>query len=99
MAGALTGTLIHTTLVAVGISALIVASPMAFLVLKIFGAGYLVFLAWQAIAKGSAFSPQKKSGPADFAVPQLGGRARRQSAQPEDHPVLHDLPAAVRLRA
>jgi len=63
MAGALTGTLVHTTLVVVGISALIVASPMAFLGLKIFGAGYLVFLAWQAIAKGSAFSPEKKSGP------------------------------------
>jgi threonine/homoserine/homoserine lactone efflux protein len=63
LAGALCGTLIHTTLVAVGISALIVASPMAFLVLKIFGAAYLVFLAWQALAKGSAFSPEKKSGP------------------------------------
>lgn len=63
MAGALCGTLIHTTLVVVGISALIVASPMAFFVLKIFGAGYLVFLAWQAITKGSAFSPEKKTGP------------------------------------
>lgn len=63
LAGALCGTLIHTTLVAVGISALIVASPMAFLVLKIFGAAYLVFLAWQALTKGSAFSPQMKSGP------------------------------------
>ncbi|RWF21945.1 MAG: LysE family translocator, partial [Mesorhizobium sp.] len=63
MAGALTGTLIHTTLVVVGISALIVASPMAFFVLKVFGAGYLVFLAWQAVTKGSAFSPEKKEGP------------------------------------
>jgi len=63
MVGALCGTLIHTTLVVVGISALIVASPMAFLALKIFGAGYLVFLAWQAISRGSAFSPEKKAGP------------------------------------
>ncbi|MGX5843243.1 LysE family translocator [Mesorhizobium sp. ArgA1] len=63
LAGALCGTMIHTTLVAVGISALIVASPMAFLVLKIFGAAYLVFLAWQALTKGSAFSPERKSGP------------------------------------
>ncbi|PBB97350.1 LysE family translocator [Mesorhizobium sp. WSM3862] len=63
MAGALTGTLVHTTLVVVGVSALIVASPMAFFALKIFGAGYLVFLAWQAVAKGSAFSPEKKTGP------------------------------------
>ncbi|MBX3569091.1 MAG: LysE family translocator [Rhizobiaceae bacterium] len=57
MAGALTGCLIHTTLVVVGLSALIVASPEAFLALKIGGAGYLVWLAWQAITKGSAFSP------------------------------------------
>ena len=63
MFGALAGTLVHTTLVVVGISALIVASPSAFFVLKLCGAGYLVFLAWQAIFKGSAFSPEKKAGP------------------------------------
>ncbi len=63
MFGALFGTLIHTTLVVVGISALIVASPYAFLALKLFGAGYLIFLAYQAITKGSAFSPEKKIGP------------------------------------
>ena len=63
MVGALCGTLVHTTLVVVGVSALIVASPMAFFALKIFGAGYLVFLAWQAVTKGSAFSPEKKTGP------------------------------------
>lgn len=57
MAGALTGVIIHTALVALGLSALIVASPEAFFVLKIFGAGYLVWLAYQAIRHGSAFSP------------------------------------------
>jgi threonine/homoserine/homoserine lactone efflux protein len=36
---------------------------MAFFVLKIFGAGYLVFLAFQAVRKGSAFSPEKTTGP------------------------------------
>ena len=41
----MTGIVIHTTLVALGLSALIVASPQAFLVLKIVGAGYLVWLA------------------------------------------------------
>lgn len=63
MAGALAGTVVHTTLVVVGVSALIVTSPTAFLVLKIFGAGYLVYLAYQAIRYGSAFSPEKKAGP------------------------------------
>lgn len=57
MAGALTGIIIHSALVALGLSALIVASPNAFFALKIFGAGYLVWLAFQAIRKGSAFSP------------------------------------------
>lgn len=57
MFGALTGCLVHTTLVVVGLSALIVASPEAFFVLKVFGAGYLIWLAYQAIRHGSAFSP------------------------------------------
>ncbi|MGE0500987.1 MAG: LysE family translocator [Rhizobiaceae bacterium] len=57
MAGAMTGCVIHTTMVALGLSALIVASPEAFLALKIGGAGYLLWLAWQAIRHGSAFSP------------------------------------------
>ncbi|MBP0437833.1 LysE family translocator [Tianweitania sediminis] len=57
MFGAMCGIVIHTSLVALGLSALIVASPEAFFALKIGGAGYLVFLAVQAIRKGSAFSP------------------------------------------
>ena len=57
MIGAMCGIVVHTSLVALGLSALIVASPQAFLALKIAGAGYLVFLAFQALRKGSAFSP------------------------------------------
>ncbi|MBL8582608.1 MAG: LysE family translocator, partial [Rhizobiaceae bacterium] len=57
MAGAMCGCLIHTSLVALGLSALILASPEAFLALKIGGAGYLIWLAFQAVVKGSAFSP------------------------------------------
>lgn len=63
MFGALCGCLVHTTLVAVGLSALIVASPAAFLALKIFGAGYLVWLAYRAIRHGSAFSPDATPRP------------------------------------
>ncbi|WP_185984402.1 LysE family translocator [Aureimonas mangrovi] len=54
MLGASTGILVHTTLAALGLSALIAASPQAFLVLKVVGAGYLVFLAVQALRSGSA---------------------------------------------
>ena len=56
VAGALTGILVHTTLVALGLSALIVAAPQAFLALKLAGAGYLLWLAVQAIRHGSALS-------------------------------------------
>src|SRR5690606_8741779 len=58
MFGARTGLVVHTTLVAVGLSALIVASPKAFMVLKLAGALYLAWLAFQAIRSGSAFSPE-----------------------------------------
>lgn len=63
MAGTMTGIMIHTLLVALGLSALIMASPQAFFVLKAIGALYLVWLAWQAISKGSAFSPEAVAGP------------------------------------
>ncbi|VVT00272.1 LysE family translocator [Rhizobium sp. EC-SD404] len=56
IAGAMTGCLVHTTLVALGLSALIVASPTAFLVLKIVGAGYLLYLAIQALRHGSTLT-------------------------------------------
>ena len=48
------GIAVHTTLVALGISMLIVAAPPLFLALKIVGAVYLLWLAWQAIAQAAA---------------------------------------------
>jgi threonine/homoserine/homoserine lactone efflux protein len=50
------GCCVHTVLAAVGLSALIAASPTAFWVMKIVGALYLAFLAWQAITQGSALN-------------------------------------------
>lgn len=52
MFGAMSGILVHTALVAFGISVLIVAAPAAFLVLKIAGAVYLLWLAVQAVVHG-----------------------------------------------
>lgn len=51
-AGAMSGIAVHTTLVALGISVLIVAAPALFLALKIAGAIYLLWLAWQAVTQG-----------------------------------------------
>ena len=56
LAGAATGILVHTMLVALGLSALLVAAPVAFLLLKIVGAGYLIWLAYQSIRYGSSFT-------------------------------------------
>lgn len=54
--GANTGLVVHTTLAAFGISVLIVAAPTAFLVLKIAGALYLLWLAFQAIRSGGGIA-------------------------------------------
>jgi threonine/homoserine/homoserine lactone efflux protein len=51
-AGAMSGIAVHTSLVAFGISALIVAAPALFLALKIAGALYLLWLAFQAVVHG-----------------------------------------------
>ena len=54
--GASTGVLVHTTLVAIGLSALLAASATAFLILKLVGALYLLWLAVEAVQHGSAFN-------------------------------------------
>jgi threonine/homoserine/homoserine lactone efflux protein len=46
--GLCSGLLVHTTAVALGLSALFAASAVAFTVLKLVGAAYLLYLAWQA---------------------------------------------------
>lgn len=46
--GLCTGLLVHTLAVALGVAALFQASEIAFNALKFFGAGYLLYLAWQA---------------------------------------------------
>jgi threonine/homoserine/homoserine lactone efflux protein len=63
MAGASTGILVHTMLVALGLSALIVAAPTAFLVLKVAGALYLAWLAMQAVRNGSALTLPDRPAP------------------------------------
>lgn len=54
--GANVGCVIHTLLAAFGVSALIAASPTGFLILKIVGAGYLLWLAVDAIRNGSSLN-------------------------------------------
>jgi threonine/homoserine/homoserine lactone efflux protein len=56
MLGASAGCLVHTILAAVGLSAVIAASPNAFLMIKIVGALYLAWLAIDSIRNGSALN-------------------------------------------
>jgi threonine/homoserine/homoserine lactone efflux protein len=52
--GLCTGLIVHTTAVAFGVAAIFQASSVAFTVLKLIGAGYLIYLAWQVFRSSAA---------------------------------------------
>lgn len=56
MIGTNVGCIVHTLLAAFGVSAIIAASATAFLVLKVVGAAYLLWLAVDAIRNGSSLN-------------------------------------------
>nr|CCF99646.1 lysine exporter protein, LysE/YggA-like [uncultured Dokdonia sp.] len=55
-AGLITGCIVHTTLVAFGLSAIIAASPYLFLAIKIAGAIYLLYLAYKVFKSDSTIN-------------------------------------------
>ncbi|WP_372426201.1 LysE family translocator [Salinarimonas chemoclinalis] len=67
MFGAFTGALVHTLLAALGLSALLAASPAAFGAVKIVGGLYLLWMAWDALRNGSALS-LRPGGPAPASL-------------------------------
>ena len=60
--GAWTGIVVHSCLVALGLSALLLASTVAFSLLKIVGAVYLAWLAFDAIRHGSSLTLKPGAG-------------------------------------
>lgn len=60
-AGLVSGILVHTTLVAFGVAALIGQNENLYLALKIFGASYLIYLAFQAFREKQALSLDSKA--------------------------------------
>ena len=61
VAGAFVGLFVHTLLAAFGVSVLLALAPTAFLILKIVGALYLLWLAYLAVRTGSGISLTNKS--------------------------------------
>jgi threonine/homoserine/homoserine lactone efflux protein len=61
MLGLCAGLCVHTAAVALGLAAVFAASPMAFVVLKVAGAVYLLYLAWQAF-RAPASAPGSDDG-------------------------------------
>lgn len=65
------GCVVHTLLAALGVSALLAASPTAFLALKVVGALYLLWLAFDSIRNGSALNvrpDRKDKAPSAFGL-------------------------------
>ncbi|MEN8179295.1 MAG: LysE family translocator [Pseudomonadota bacterium] len=70
--GLCTGLILHTTLVALGVAVIFQTSTAAFTLLKVLGAGYLLYLAWQALR-----SRERKIGEAGMNILELGQLYRR----------------------
>jgi threonine/homoserine/homoserine lactone efflux protein len=65
LAGVLLGFVAHLLAAALGLTALLMAVPLAFDVIKLAGAAYLLWLAWQAVRPGGAAPLQARELPAD----------------------------------
>ena len=65
--GLMTGCLIHTSLVAFGLSTLIKSNESLYFILKLFGAGYMLFLATRVYKSDINFNKNhKRLNPIDF---------------------------------
>lgn len=64
LAGVLLGFVVHLLAAALGLSALLLAVPLAFDAIKIAGAAYLLWLAWQAVRPGGSTPFQTRVLPA-----------------------------------
>lgn len=65
LAGVLLGFLVHLLAAALGLTAVLMAVPLAFDAIKLAGAAYLLWLAWQALKPGGSAPFQPRALPAD----------------------------------
>ncbi|MCB0445929.1 MAG: LysE family translocator [Gelidibacter sp.] len=68
VSGLISGCLVHTTLVAFGVSVLIKENDYLFLIIKIFGASYLLFLAYKVFKSDGALHLKSEN------IPKKSGR-------------------------
>ena len=88
--------LVHVVFAALGISAILAASALAFTVVKYVGAAYLLYLGFQALrSAGAGGTLMPKAVPQASAWGLSTGRSGRP-AEPQGGDLLHGLPAAVR---
>lgn len=66
--GLCTGLVVHTTAVAFGVAVIFQASAVAFTVLKLVGAGYLLYLAWQIFRVSASKINTKPTSKLNFAT-------------------------------
>ena len=65
LSGVLLGFVVHLMAAALGLTALLMAVPFAFDAIRLAGAAYLLWLAWQAVRPGGAAPFQARALPAD----------------------------------
>ncbi|OMP31285.1 LysE family translocator [Mangrovimonas sp. DI 80] len=63
VAGLISGCIVHTTLVAFGVSTLIKENDYIYLAIKLFGAGYLLYLAYKVYKSSSALELNSRGIP------------------------------------
>ena len=74
MLGLCSGLVVHTLTVALGVGALLAASPVAFTTLKVIGALYLLYLAWGAWRASPATGKTQHPAMPDFTPLQAWRR-------------------------
>ncbi|GAB3886722.1 LysE family translocator [Spirosoma agri] len=74
LTGVLAGFLVHSCLVSFGLTALFLAIPVAYEVLRWLGVGYLLYLAWDAIRPGgvSPFQTRNLAHDSDWKLVRVG---------------------------
>ena len=77
-----TGLVVHTVLVATGLSLVLAASPVAFTVIKVAGAAYLIVMGVRSVLSGSSSLEAAAEGEGEAAdAPQGPSAVRRTYAQ------------------